>query len=56
VILDAFAKNEPRYKYFQGFHDIVSIFIGIFGSNIAYFMSHRIATTYLRDSFIYTFS
>jgi hypothetical protein len=33
----------------------VSVFIGIFGSNIGYYMSHRIATTYLRDSFLYTF-
>lgn len=47
--------NEPSFKYFQGFHDVVSVFIGIFGSNVGYYMSHRVATTYLRDSFLYTF-
>lgn len=34
---------------------MVSVFIGIFGSNIGYYISHRVATTYLRDSFLYTF-
>lgn len=33
----------------------MGIFLAIFGSNIGYYISHRVATTYFRDSFLYTF-
>ena len=48
-ILDCFFSKKPDLKYIQGFHDVASVFIVLFGNNQGYYLMEKAGTTYFRD-------
>jgi hypothetical protein len=48
-ILDSFFSKNTDLRYIQGFHDVASIFIILFGNNTGYYMMERTGKTYFRD-------
>ena len=48
-ILDSFFSKNPKLKYIQGFHDVASVFIVLFGNNQGYYMMQKAGKTYFRD-------
>lgn len=48
-ILDSFFAKNTQLKYIQGFHDVSSIFIVLFGNNQGYYLMEKAGKTYFRD-------
>jgi hypothetical protein len=48
-ILDSFFAKNANLKYIQGFHDVASIFLVIFGSSPGYYMMEKAGKTYFKD-------
>ena len=48
-ILDSFFSKNSDLRYIQGFHDVASIFLILFGKNTGYYMMERTGKTYFRD-------
>jgi hypothetical protein len=48
-ILDSFFAKHTDLRYIQGFHDIASIFIVLFGNSSGYYMMEKAGNTYFRD-------
>lgn len=48
-ILDSFFAKQKELKYIQGFHDVASVFIVLFGNNQGYYLMEKAGTTYFRD-------
>lgn len=38
MVLDNYFGRYPSLRYIQGFHDVASVFLTIFGNNIGYYM------------------
>lgn len=48
-MLDSFFAKNPNLKYIQGFHDVASIFLVLFGNSTGYYMMEKAGKTYFRD-------
>jgi hypothetical protein len=48
-ILNRFFIKNPNLRYIQGFHDVASIFVILFGNNTGYYMLERAGRTYFKD-------
>ena len=48
-ILDSFFAKNKKLKYIQGFHDVASVFIVLFGNNQGYYLMEKAGKTYFRD-------
>ena len=48
-ILDSFFAKNTHLKYIQGFHDVASIFLVLFGNNQGYYLMEKAGKTYFRD-------
>jgi len=48
-ILDSFFAKNQKLKYIQGFHDVASVFIVLFGNNQGYYLMEKAGKTYFRD-------
>jgi hypothetical protein len=48
-ILDSFFAKNKNLKYIQGFHDVASIFLVLFGNNVGYYMMDKAGRTYFKD-------
>lgn len=48
-ILDSFFAKNKDLKYIQGFHDVASIFLVLFGNNTGYYMMEKAGKTYFKD-------
>lgn len=48
-ILDSFFSKNKDLSYIQGFHDVASIFLVLFGNNIGYYMMEKAGKTYFKD-------
>jgi hypothetical protein len=48
-VLDSFFAKNMQLKYIQGFHDVASIFLVIFGSSPGYYMMEKAGKTYFKD-------
>ena len=48
-ILDSFFSKNKQLKYIQGFHDVASVFIVLFGNNQGYYLMEKAGKTYFRD-------
>lgn len=48
-ILDSIFWQERDYKYYQGYHDIVTIFLLMLGTEMGYHASKKAADLYFRD-------
>jgi TBC1 domain family member 20 len=48
-VLDSFFAKNANLKYIQGFHDVASIFLVIFGSSPGYYMMEKAGKTYFKD-------
>ena len=48
-ILDSFFAKHKSLKYIQGFHDVASVFIVLFGNNHGYYLMEKAGQTYFRD-------
>lgn len=48
-ILDSFFAKNKELKYIQGFHDVASIFLVLFGNNQGYYLMEKAGKTYFRD-------
>lgn len=49
MILDNFFGHNPELRYIQGFHDVASVFLTIFGNNIGYYMMEKAGKVYFHD-------
>lgn len=49
MVLDNFFAHHPKLRYIQGFHDVASVFITIFGNNIGYYMMEKAGKAYFYD-------
>ena len=49
MVLDSFFAKNPSLKYIQGFHDVASIFLVLFGNSTGYYMMEKAGKTYFRD-------
>jgi hypothetical protein len=47
--LDSFFAKNAGLKYIQGFHDVASIFLVIFGSSPGYYMMEKAGKSYFKD-------
>jgi hypothetical protein len=47
--LDSFFAKNKSLKYIQGFHDVASVFILLFGNNHGYYLMEKAGQTYFRD-------
>ncbi len=48
-VLNSFFAKNTQLKYIQGFHDVASIFLVIFGSSPGYYMMEKAGKTYFKD-------
>jgi len=48
-ILNTFFAKNKNLKYIQGFHDVASVFIVLFGNNQGYYLMEKSGQTYFRD-------
>lgn len=48
-VLDSFFAKNTKLKYIQGFHDVASIFLVIFGSSPGYYMMEKAGKSYFKD-------
>lgn len=48
-ILDSFFAKNKALRYIQGFHDVASIFLVLFGNNTGYYMMEKAGRTYFKD-------
>eukprot|EP00825_Cyclidium_porcatum_P014520 TRINITY_DN17815_c0_g2_i1.p1 TRINITY_DN17815_c0_g2~~TRINITY_DN17815_c0_g2_i1.p1 ORF type:complete len:291 (-),score=37.75 TRINITY_DN17815_c0_g2_i1:192-1064(-) len=48
-ILEGISQNNEQFSYYQGYHDIASIVMLIFGLNKGYHISNQLAHTFFKD-------
>jgi hypothetical protein len=49
VVLDNFFTHNQELRYVQGFHDVTSVFLTIFGNNMGYYMLQQTGKVYFYD-------
>jgi hypothetical protein len=49
MVLDNFFGHHSELRYIQGFHDVASVFLTIFGNNIGYYMMEKAGKVYFHD-------
>ena len=49
MVLDNFYGHHSDLRYIQGFHDVASVFLTIFGNNIGYYMMEKAGKVYFHD-------
>ena len=49
TVLDNFFGQHSELRYIQGFHDVASVFLTIFGNNIGYYMMEKAGKIYFHD-------
>jgi len=49
MVLDNFFGHHSDLRYIQGFHDVASVFLTIFGNNIGYYMMEKTGRVYFHD-------
>lgn len=49
AVLDSFFAKNPELKYIQGFHDVASVFLILFGNSTGYYLMERAGRTYFYD-------
>eukprot|EP01016_Furgasonia_blochmanni_P023740 TRINITY_DN2559_c0_g1_i26.p1 TRINITY_DN2559_c0_g1~~TRINITY_DN2559_c0_g1_i26.p1 ORF type:complete len:301 (+),score=55.80 TRINITY_DN2559_c0_g1_i26:476-1378(+) len=54
ILKTVFSLN-PELNYYQGYHDITSILLVLFGRNLGFFMSEHIAKKFFRDYLVHPF-
>lgn len=54
-VLDTFFAKNTDLKYIQGFHDVASIFLILFGNNSGYYLMEKAGRTYFHDFLKYDF-
>jgi len=54
-ILKAYFSLNPHHHYYQGFHDVCSIFIYVFGQHAAFIFADATAQLFFRDFLMYPF-
>lgn len=54
-VLDTFFAKNTDLKYIQGFHDVASIFLILFGNNSGFYLMEKAGRTYFHDFLKYEF-
>lgn len=54
-MLDTFFAKNPDLKYIQGFHDVASIFLILFGNSTGYYLMEKAGRTYFYDFLYFEF-
>lgn len=54
-MLDSFFAKNPDLKYIQGFHDVASIFLILFGNSTGYYLMEKAGRTYFYDFLSFEF-
>lgn len=54
-MLDSFFAKNPELKYIQGFHDVASIFLILFGNSTGYYLMEQAGRTYFYDFLTFEF-
>lgn len=55
-ILEGISQNNEDLSYYQGYHDVATIIMLIFGFNLGYHVSDRLANTFFRDELEISFA
>lgn len=54
MLLGVFRK-QPRWEYYQGFHDIASLFLTLFPEEYAFVLTYKAGGLFFRDALNYSF-
>ena len=55
AVLDTFFAKNTDLNYIQGFHDVASIFLILFGNNAGYYLMEKTGRAYFHDFLKYDF-
>ncbi|KAL4475474.1 hypothetical protein ABPG72_013298 [Tetrahymena utriculariae] len=50
-ILEGLMQKQPELQYYQGYHDVATLFLLIFGNTEGYYMTEKAANTFFRQAF-----
>ena len=55
AVLDSFFAKNTELRYIQGFHDVASIFLILFGNSTGYYLMEKAGNTYFYDFLTFDF-
>lgn len=55
AVLDSFFAKNADLKYIQGFHDVASVFLILFGNSTGYYLMEKAGRTYFYDFLTFEF-